>query len=65
MLCGFMNHYGKQNARWSGTTGFSIRRRDASGGKASRSMTSDITSGEATHKKTLVTWVGTLLLVPF
>ena len=46
-----MNHYGKENAGWSGTKGFSIRRRDASGGEASRSMTSDNTSGEAAHKK--------------
>ena len=60
-----MNHYGKQNARWSGTTGFSIRRRDASGSEASRSMTSDNTSGEAANKKALVTWIGTPLLVPF
>ena len=60
-----MKHYGKQNARWSGTTGFSIRRQDASGSEASRSMTSDIRSGEAAHKKALVTWIGTLLLVPF
>ena len=29
------------------------------------SMSSDITSGEAAYKKVLVTWVGTLLLVPF
>ena len=61
-----MNHYGKRNTGWSGTTGFSITWRDASGGEASRSMTSDNTSGEAAHKKkALVTWMRTLLLVHF
>ena len=38
---------------------------DASGSEASRSMTSDITNGDAAHKKALVTWIGTLPLVPF
>ena len=51
MLLDFVKHCRKKNARWSGTTDFSIRRRDASGGRASRGMTGDITSGEAAHKK--------------
>ena len=65
MLRGFVKHYGKQNARRSGTTGFSIRRRDALGGEASRGMTSDITSGEAAHKKGFGDLGRDLLLVPF